>query len=97
MVKVYAIALAVGIVGLIWVIFGGALADNLDRAELDPGSRIGARGRMVVGAICGFGMGGMAAEFSPLAFSTAAAALLAVAGAVVGVAWIRYVERHLTP
>ena len=97
MVKVYAISLAVGIIGLIWVIFGGALAENLNRPEQDPGTRMGMRGRMAVGAICGFGMGGMAAEFSPLGFSTLAAALLAVAGAVVGVVWIRYVERHLTP
>ncbi|MDX1468564.1 MAG: hypothetical protein R3258_04430 [Acidimicrobiia bacterium] len=94
MVTLYAISLVLGIVALIWVILGGALAANLGRPEKDPGTRLGLNGRSAVGAILGFGMGGMAAEFSPLGFSTPVSALLAVAGAGVGVVWVRYIARQ---
>ena len=97
MVTVYAISLAVGIVGLLWVILGGALAENLDRPERDPRPMLGSRGRSAIGGICGFGMGGMAAEFSPLGFTTWAAALLAIGAAGVGVVWVRHIEGRSSP
>lgn len=90
MVAVYSISLVVGLVGLLWVILGGSLAENLDRPESDPGERLGVSGRSVVGAISGFGMGGLAAEFSPLDFGWPIALVLALVGAVVGVVWVRH-------
>ena len=97
MVTVYAIALTVGVLALLWIILGGALAENLGRAEKDPGTRLGLTGKSVVGAVSGFGMGGMAAEFSPLGFSTLVSALLAVAGALAGFAGVRYMARVSGP
>lgn len=94
MVTVYSISLVVGLVGLLWVILGGSLAENLDRAERDPGERLGVSGRSVVGAVSGFGMGGLAAEFSPLDFGWPIALALAIIGAVVGVVWVRHVARQ---
>lgn len=90
MVKVYAIALTVGIVGLLVFIYGGALAENLGRPERDPGERLGLTGKMTAGALVGFGMGGMSAEFSPLDFSWQVSLLLALLAAIVSVVWVRY-------
>ena len=90
MVKVYAVSLVVGIVGLLVVIFGGALAENLGRAERDPSVLIGASGKAAIGALVGFGMGGMSAEFSPLDFTWQVALLLALLAAGLSVVWVRY-------
>lgn len=90
MVKVYAVSLVVGIIGLLVVILGGAFAENVGHPERDPGERIGMRGKATVGALVGFGMGGMSAEFSPLDFSWPVSLLLAVLAAVVSVLWVRY-------
>ena len=90
MVKVYAISLVVGIIGLLVVIMGGAFAENVGHPERDPGEKMGTRGKMVVGALVGFGMGGMSAEFSPLDFAWPLSLLLAVIAAVLSVVWVRY-------
>lgn len=90
MIKVYAISLALGVIGLIVAIFGGALAENLGQPDKDPGHRLGLAGKVTVGALAGFGMGGMSAEFSPLGFSTSVSFLLALAGGLVAVVWVRY-------
>lgn len=90
MVKVYAIVLVIGVVGLVVLLMGGALAENLKRPDLDPGERLGTRIRPLVGAALGFGMGGMSAEFAPVDMSWPLALLIAVAAAVLSVAWIRY-------
>ncbi len=90
MVKVYAIALATGIIGLVVVIIGGALADNLGRPERDPGERLGTAGKMALGAVVGFGMGGMSAEFSPLDLAWPVSLLLAFIAAAGSAAWVRY-------
>ncbi len=90
MVKVYAVSLVVGIIGLLVVILGGAFAENVGHPERDPGERIGMWGKATVGALVGFGMGGMSAEFSPLDFSWPVSLLLAVVAAVVSVLWVRY-------
>ncbi len=90
MVKVYAVVLVAGFLGLLVMILGGALADNVDRPDRDPGERFGLRGKMVVGAALGFGMGGLSAEFSPLDLSWPVALLVALVAAVASIFWVRY-------
>ena len=90
MVKVYAVTLVLGIIALLVVIMGGAFAENVGHPERDPGERIGLRGKAVVGAMLGFGMGGMSAEFSPLDFSWQVALLLALVAAGLSAIWVRY-------
>lgn len=95
MVKVYAVALALGVVGLLVMILGGALAANLGRDDADPGRRWGLPGRSAVGALVGFGMGGMSAEFSPLELEWPVALAIALGAAGLSVFWVRYASRQL--
>lgn len=90
MVKVYAIVLVLGVVGLLVYILGGALAENLGKEDKGPDSRFGMSGKLVVGGAVGFGMGGMSAEFSPLDLSWPIALLLALVAAGLSVFWVRY-------
>jgi hypothetical protein len=94
MVKVYAVALALGIVGLLVMILGGAFAENVGHPDRDPGERFGLTGKMVVGAAVGFGMGGMSAEFSPFDLSWPVALAIAVVAAGLSVFWVRYAVRQ---
>lgn len=96
MVKVYAITLAIGVLGLIVLILGGSFADNVGRPDRDPGERLGPRGRMAVGALIGFGMGGMSAEFSPLDLSWSVSLLIAAVAALLSVFWVRYAVAQAT-
>lgn len=86
MVKVYAVVLVVGVVGLLGWVMLHVLAGNLDRPSLDPEERFGVPGRRVVAALVGFGMGGMSAEFSPRDLAWPVALLLAMLGAAAA-AW----------
>ena len=90
MVKVYAISLVIGIIGLVVVIMGGAFAENVGHPERDPGEMMGVRGKAAVGALVGFGMGGMSAEFSPLDFAWPVSLILAVIAAGLSVVWVHY-------
>jgi hypothetical protein len=90
MVKVYAIALVVGIIGLLAVILGGSFAANLGRDDLDPGKRVGRAGRAVIGGLVGLGMAGLSAEYSPLDLESTIVLLLAVIGAAAGATWAYY-------
>lgn len=89
-VKVYAIVLVLGIIGLLVYILGGTLAENLGKDNRGPDARFGLKGKLVVGAAVGFGMGGMSAEFSPLDFSWPVALLIAFGAGVLAVFWVRY-------
>jgi len=89
-VKVYAVTLVAGIVGLLVMILGGALAENLGRDGRDPGVRFGLAGKTAVGAAVGFGMGGMSAEFSPLDLSWQIALVIALVAAALSMVWVRY-------
>ncbi len=93
MVKVYAVALALGLVGLLVVILGGALAENTGHEERDPSRKWGATGRTVIGALVGFGMGGLSVEFSTIEAGWQLALLLAVVGAIGGGLWGRFGAR----
>ena len=64
MLPVYASTLVIGVLSLIVLIFGGTLAESLGRGERDPSLRWGALGRMVIGALVGFGMAGLSAELT---------------------------------
>lgn len=90
MIKVYAVSLALGVLGLIIAIFGGALAENLGRPGLDPGERFGLKGKQAVGALAGFGMGGMSAEFSPLDLPWQTSLAIALIAAALSIYWVRY-------
>jgi len=93
MVKVYSVVLAIGVVGLLVVILGGAFAENLGRTEHDPGRRIGGAGRAAIGGLVGFGMAGLSAEFSTFDLSWSMALLVAVVGAGAGAVWAWYASR----
>ena len=93
MVKVYAVALSLGIIGLLVLILGGAFAENVSRPDRDPGAWFGQAGKVTVGALIGFGMGGMSAEFSPLDLNWQVCLLIAAAAALLSVLWVRYSTR----
>lgn len=90
MVKVYAIVLVLGVIGLLVYILGGAFAENLGREGKEPGVRFGVRGKLIVGMAVGFGMGGMSAEFSPLDLTWPVALAIAVIAAILSGLWVRY-------
>lgn len=90
MVKVYAVTLTIGFIGMMVFIFGGTLAENLGRPERDPAERFGLPGKLTVGALIGFGMGGMSAEYSPLDLSWAVSLAIAVGAAVLATLWVRF-------
>lgn len=90
MIKVYAITLTLGVLGLLIVIVGGALADNTGGKVSDPGEWMGLRGKMILGGGLGFAMGGMAGEYSPLDFTWQVSLLIALGALIVGVFWVRY-------
>jgi uncharacterized membrane protein HdeD (DUF308 family) len=85
MIKVYAVALALGTAVLVGVIFWSSLPE-----KSAPGERV----RMALGGLLGFGMGGMAAEYSPLDIHWALALVLAILAAVAAVAWVRFASRR---
>jgi glucose uptake protein GlcU len=94
MVKIYSIALALGFVGLLVVILGGAFADNLGREKDDPSRSLGVIGRSVIGGLVGFGMAGLSAEFSTFDLTWQAALVVAALGALVGALWAGYASRE---
>jgi hypothetical protein len=82
MVKVYAVALAAGILLLLVWIGARALAANVPAwAGLDPEGRFGRGGRVVVATLTGFGLAGLSAEFSPRSLPWPVALGLALVGA----------------
>jgi hypothetical protein len=93
MVKFYAIALALGVIGLMVVILGGTFAENVGREDRNPGRRIGPAGRAVIGGLVGFGMAGLSAEFSTLDLEWPAALAVALVGAAGGGLWAWYSSR----
>ena len=92
MIVVYSVALGLGLVALTCLVILGVLASGMGRERLDLNQRLGPGGRMALAGALGFGMGGMAAEFSPLGLAWQVSLVLAVVGAVASIAWIRYLE-----
>jgi len=94
MVKVYAIALALGVVALILWLFSATLAENTGRVSWDPATRLGVGGKSAVGAMIGFGMGGLSAEFAPIDLAWPAALGIAGVAALLSAYWVRYALRQ---
>lgn len=90
MVKVYAIALAAGLLALVGWLVASALADANNRPALDPERRWGHWGRRVVGGAIGLGMAGLSAEYSPLGIEWPLAFVLAMAGSAAAAWWAGY-------
>ena len=90
MIKVYAVSLVLGVLGLLISIFGAALAESFRRPAIDPSAKLGRGWRLAVGALAGFGMGGMSAEFSPLGLGTGISFAIALGAALVGTLWVAY-------
>ena len=90
MVQVYAVVLAIGVLALISWLFSATLAENNGRAAWDPATRFGSRGKMAIGAMVGFGMGGLSAEFAPIDLAWPVALAIAVVAAVLSIYWVRY-------
>lgn len=90
MTSVYAIALGLGLVALIVLILGSAYATNVGRQDRDINRRIGKKGRMILAGVLGFGMGGIAADFSPLGLGEPLTMILALLAAVAAVAWVHF-------
>lgn len=90
MIKVYSVALGVGLALLVAHILADSLASNLGRSGAGRWWSPGARGKMALGCVLGFGMGGMAAEFSPLGLGWQVSLLIAALAAVASVAWVRF-------
>lgn len=94
MIKVYAIVLATGVVLLIAWIFATYLGGNVAAwRRFDPEDRLGKSGRRVVAGLVGFGMAGMAAEFSPFDLSWPVGLVLAVVGATGMAFYATWVDR----
>jgi hypothetical protein len=90
-VKVYAIALSVGVFALIGWIFAVYVAN--ERASFNPDQRFGLGGRRIIAGLVGFGMAGMSAEFSPRDISWPIALVLAILGAVAAAWYAGWVDR----
>lgn len=94
MVAVYAIVLSLGVVGLLLWVGARSLAVNVPAwAGVDPEGRLGLRGRRLIAAMVGFGLGGMSAEFSPRDLSWPLALALALAAAAVAAWYSGWVDR----
>lgn len=93
MVKVYAVVLVLGIVGLVVYIMGGALAES---REGEAGETRSFLRKEMIAAALGFGMGGMSAEFSPFDLSWPIALIIALGAAGLSVAWVRYAATPTT-
>jgi hypothetical protein len=90
MVKVYAVVLAVGALALVYWLFSATLAETAERAAWDPVTRYGNRGKIAIGAVIGFGMGGLSAEFAPIDLEWPVALVIAVVAALLSIYWVRY-------
>lgn len=88
MTPVYAVVLAVAIVGLLVWIGLTAVAATVDGwGHVDPEERLGRRARLALAATAGFGLGGMAATYAGWA---AWAALVAACGGALFAAAVAY-------
>lgn len=90
MVKVYAVVLAVGVITLVYWLFSATVAENTGRAAWDPATRFGSGGKVAIGAVIGFGMGGLSAEFAPIDLEWPVALAIAVVAALLSIYWVRY-------
>lgn len=93
MIKVYAVLLSLGVIGLVVVIFVGARPPPSGEGS-DQGRMSGDVSKTTLAAVLGFGMGGMSAEFSPLGLTWQVSLVVAVLAAAASVLWVRYSLRR---
>ncbi|MGI8518119.1 MAG: hypothetical protein ACR2ME_07255 [Acidimicrobiia bacterium] len=91
MVKVYAVALIVGLSALIAWIFATYVGN--ERPQMDPDRRFGRSGRRLVAGLVAFGIAGLSAEFSPRDLTWPVALLLALLGAVAAAWYVGWIDR----
>lgn len=92
MTAVYAVALIVGILATIAWVASVAVAESVPGwKHVDPDHRFGARGRMLVGGLSGFGLAGMSASFAGWP------SVAAFAGAIAGATGVAAIARRLGP
>lgn len=90
MVAVYAIATALGVVGIIaWVTLGMVATAVPGKSSLDPELRYGYPGRSVVAGVTGFGLAGMSASYA------GGGTVVALVAAVAGAAGLVLIGRYL--
>jgi hypothetical protein len=84
LVAVAAVALVIGLLGLLgWVVAGSVGESVAGWSRLDPEARFGATGRFTVAGLVGFGMGGLSSSFAGWpGWATIAAALAGTAVAI---------------
>lgn len=82
---VFAVVLVLGILGLFsWIVAVGLSGNVESWGWMDPERRFGARGRRIVAAMVGFGMGGMSSVYAGWPTWLVVLASVAAAG---GAAW----------
>jgi hypothetical protein len=92
MIGVYAIAVVVGLVGILFWVGLGVVATAVDGWKtLDLEERYGARGRAVVAGVTGFGMGGMSASYAGWS------SWLALVGAAAGAGVMAFLAKRFGP
>ena len=80
MTSVYAVAVAIGCVGLfVWIVLVAAANVGTGNGSVDPERWAGRRGRITVAAVLGFGLAGLSASYG--GWATLPALLAAAVGA----------------
>lgn len=93
MVKVYAVALSLGVIGLVALVFSGAFAESTGKAGAATGRESSGFARLAVAGLIGLGMGGLSAEFSPLDLTWPVALAIAAGAALIAIAWVIWAMR----
>jgi hypothetical protein len=81
MATAFAIALVIGLLGLVvWIILRSLAVNAPQWERADPERRFGVNGRRVLGALTGFGIAGLSAFYAARDIDNWLIAVLAVAG-----------------
>ncbi|MGD2051446.1 MAG: hypothetical protein PVI35_03125 [Acidimicrobiia bacterium] len=87
MVAVSAVALVIGLLGLLGWVAAGTVGESVAGwSRLDPEARFGAAGRAVIAGLVGFGMGGLSSSFAGWPGWATVGAALAGAAVAIGAA-----------
>jgi hypothetical protein len=97
-VTAFAIALGLGVVGLVaWIIFRSLAVNAPQWERADPERRLGVNGRRVLGGLIGFGMAGLSAFYAARDLDPWLVVLRAVAGAAAAAWYAGRVEASPSP
>ena len=88
MVIVAAIALVVGLLGLLVWVGASLIGESVEGwSHVDPDVRFGLAGRFVVAGLIGFGMGGLSASYAGWPAPAAVCGALAGSGGALAATW----------